>query len=522
MQIPAADPGAIVGYELEQEEHPYFQEADWTFSEDVSVREATYTLQLPPGWSYKAVWRNHAAQEPVKIGDNQWQWTISDIKAVKNEQDMPPLNALAQQLQVQLIPTTGEGKVLSSWRDLGNWYDGLTSGRRGSTSAISQKVAELTGTQTTKLGKMQALARFVQGDIRYVAISLGIGGLQPHAAADIFTNRYGDCKDKATLLSAMLTDIGVESYYVIINAEHDVVPADASASPEWFDHAILAIQLPADVKDSSFPALSKHAVLGNILYFDPTNEFIPFGQLPGYLQGNHAMLVRPDGTELVTLPVQNASTNGITRTAMLTLNDKGELSGEVTEHLIGYVSFLARANLQANAQEAARAKIVERKLDNAFASFSVKTFTINNQADITQPLEYKYSFAADKYAKLTGDMLIVRPRILGSESSDILETNEKRENPVAFVSLRKDTDDFTVSLPAGYVADDLPAPVDLDYPFASYHSKTEVKGGTLHYTRTFERKQFMVPTDKLDDLKKFYRQIYNDERASAVFVRNAH
>ncbi|MES1191818.1 MAG: DUF3857 domain-containing transglutaminase family protein [Steroidobacter sp.] len=522
LQIPAADPGAIVGYEVQLEERPYFQEAEWTFSEDVPVREATYTLQLPAGWSFKAFWRNHAAQDPVKIANNQWQWTVSDIKAVKHEDDMPPFNALAQQLQLQLIPAQGEGRVLASWRDLGNWYLGLTSDRRVLTPGISQEVTGLTGTQTTLLGKMQALARFAQGDIRYVAISLGIGGLQPHAAADIFANRYGDCKDKATLLSTMLKQIGVDSYYVIINAEHDVVPADALPSTNWFNHAILAIQLPASMKDVSFPALSKHPVLGNILYFDPTNEFIPFGQLPGYLQGNHAMLVRADGTELVTLPVQNASTSGRARSATLVLNDRGQLSGQVTERLTGYTSFMVRSTLQKTTLATERQKIIERKLADAFSAFSVTGFKINNEADITQPLEYQYSFAADKYAKSAGDMLIVRPRILGSEASAILETTDKRENPVEYVSLQKDTDDFTVSLPAGYVADDLPAPVDADYPFASYHSKAEVKGNTLHYTRTFEIKQFMVPADKLDDLKKFYRAIYNDERANAVLVRKDH
>ena len=66
---------------------------------------------------------------------------------------------------------------------------------------------------------MRALAKFVQGDIRYVAIELGIGGLQPHQASDIYSHRYGDCKDKATLMSSMLREIGVESYYLDVNTQ---------------------------------------------------------------------------------------------------------------------------------------------------------------------------------------------------------------------------------------------------------------------------------------------------------------
>jgi hypothetical protein len=260
-------------------------------------------------------------------------------------------------------------------------------------------------------------------------------------------------------------------------------------------------------------------VLGDILFFDPTNEFIPFGELPGYLQGNNAMLVRKDGTELLKLPVQPSATNGVRRTAKLALNDKGLISGEVAEELVGDLSFESRARLQRNSMDVERARFIERKLANSLSSFRVMDFKVGNQTDIYRPLEYKYSFEADKYAKLTGDMLIVRPRVLGSKSSALLETDEKRENPVQFVSLQKDTDEFEVTLPSGYVADDLPAPIDLDYPFGSYHSKTSVTGNSLKYVRTFEIKQFTVPVDKLDELKSFYRQIYRDERANAVLIK---
>ena len=83
---------------------------------------------------------------------------------------------------------------------------------------IKQQVAKLTASKTTPLEKMQAIAEFVQHDIRYVAIELGIGGLQPHPAPEVFSHRYGDCKDKATLVRSMLHEIGIESYHVVINS----------------------------------------------------------------------------------------------------------------------------------------------------------------------------------------------------------------------------------------------------------------------------------------------------------------
>jgi hypothetical protein len=102
------------------------------------------------------------------------------------------------------------------------------------------------------------------------------------------------------------------------------------------------------------------------------------------------------------------------------------------------------------------------------------------------------------------------------KTSGILETKEPRKFPVEFDGPARDTDTFDISIPAGYVVDDLPPAVDADYGFASYHSKTEVKGNLIHYSRTFEVKELSVPVAKVDDLKKFYRIIAGDERNTVV------
>lgn len=78
------------------------------------------------------------------------------------------------------------------------------------------------------------------------------------------------------------------------------------------------------------------------------------------------------------------------------------------------------------------------------------------------------------------------------------------------------TDSFEIALPAGYVVDDLPPPVDADVGFASYHSKCEVKGNSIFYTRDFEVKELSVPVSKAEELKNFYRIIATDERNTAV------
>ena len=115
-----------------------------------------------------------------------------------------------------------------------------------------------------------------------------------------------------------------------------------------------------------------------------------------------------------------------------------------------------------------------------------------------------------------GNLLLVRPRVVGSDSSSLLETQEPRRYPVEFEGPWKNSDTIEIAIPAGYEVDDLPPAMDADYSFASYHSKTEASGNTLKYTRTFEVKELSVPVSKVDDLKKLYRIIAGDERNTAV------
>jgi hypothetical protein len=106
--------------------------------------------------------------------------------------------------------------------------------------------------------------------------------------------------------------------------------------------------------------------------------------------------------------------------------------------------------------------------------------------------------------------------VLGIKSESLLETKEPRRFPIEFEGPVRDTDDFEISIPSGYAVDDLPGPTDADYSFAGYHSKTEVKGNVIHYTRTFEVKELSVPVNQAHELKKFYRTVASDERNTAV------
>jgi hypothetical protein len=516
LQIPASDPGNIVGYEIEHEDRPYVLQDQWMFQDTIPVREARYTLQLAPGWEYKAVWLNHEEVKPTSVGNNQWQWVVSDMKAIQPENSMPSWKGVAGQMVVSLFPTGGgANKGFADWNEMGRWENGLAIGRREASPEMKQKVAMLTASSPTPLEKMHALAQFVQRDIRYVAIQLGIGGWQPHPAPEIFVHRYGDCKDKATLMSTMLKEIGVESYYFSVNTTRGAV-TPATPAIRWFNHEILAVRLPGDVKDSSLVAVLEHPKLGRLLIFDPTDEWTPFGQLRGELQSNYGLLVTQDGGELLKLPQLPTSRSGVQRAAKLKLSPNGTLSGDFVETRLGDAGLWQRMTLKSVTKETDKIKPIETIVSHSLSTFQITKASVSNLNLTDQPFGYQYSLVAENYAKNAGNLLLVRPRVLGSKSSDLLETKEPRKYAVEFDGPSRDTDTFEIALPAGYEVDDLPPPVDADYGFASYHSKTEVNGNTLKYTRTFEVKELSVPLGKVEDLKKLYRIIAGDERNTAV------
>jgi hypothetical protein len=525
LTIPAPDPGNIVGYEYEVEEQPLFLQHIWDFQAPDPVRESHFSLQLPPGWEYKASWLNYSETQPTQSGGNSWQWVLNDVKGIRREPLMPPFDGVAGQMIVSFFTSSG-GPALNAnanWNTMGKWYASLVGDRVDASPEIKQQVSSLTASKTTQLQKMQAIAEFVQHDIRYVAIELGIGGVQPHPASEVFSHRYGDCKDKATLVRSMLREIGVESFHVLINAERGAVTRDMPAH-NGFNHLITAIQLPEGMVDPSLIATMQHPKLGRILFFDPTNPLIPFGELPGYLQANYGLLITPAGGELVELPQQPPAMNSIDRTAKLTLDGEGTLKGDVKEVRLGGRAASERGALMNVTKATDRIKPIETLLGSSLSTFRITHASVINLDHTDQPFGFNYTFESANYAKNAGGLLLVRPRVLGNKGFNIFETRDKepRKFPFEFAEPARDVDTFEIAIPAGYEVDDMPPPVDADYSFASYHSKTEVSGGVIRYTRTFEVKELSVPVDRADDLRRFDRAITGDERNTVVLKAVAH
>ncbi len=159
--------------------------------------------------------------------------------------------------------------------------------------------------------------------------------------------------------------------------------------------------------------------------------------------------------------------------------------------------------------------MLEDFLGGFLAGFHLTHASVTNLDRMGDSLGLHYQFTADQYAKSAGELLMVRPRVLGEKSSAVAE-EESRRFPVEFAEASLQTDDFEITLPPGYVVDDAPHPMQADAPFASYKSQIQVDNGKIHYTRTYQVKQVLVPVDQLGELRQFNREVATDETSSVV------
>jgi len=504
LRIPGGDPGTIFAYEYQRRERPFLLQSVWHFQENIPVLRARLQLSLPDLWTYDARWANYKPVESVNA-----TWDLRDIPAVDYEPRMPSYSTLAGRVGVIFIPPgTDNGSAQRSWNDLANWYAGLASSRLAPTAELQAKVREL-AKSPAKEASIRALARFAQKDVRYVAIEIGIGGYQPHAAGDVFRNRYGDCKDKATLLKAMLKEIGIESHYVLVHTTRGHVDPQLPLLAS-FNHVILAIASPEKTH-----ATIEHPSLGKLVLFDPTSTTTPYGYLPSYLQESRGLLVTASGGQLIPLGSHAPDANQLRRKATLALDQNGTLTGTVEEVRTGWIASEMRASLQSmNATD--RIHLIERNIGGHLTNYSATGIAIENLEDAETDLVIRYGLTAKGYAKSVADMLLVRPRVLGQKPEAIVDLSERKfgyvtEGP----SLQ--TDEVEIAVAPVFRMDELPAPIAVSTPLVDYASVSEFKDGVLRYKRKYALNTFFVPRESLPELNKSFSRILADERASAVF-----
>ena len=513
---PGRDPGGIIAYEYEKRERPYLAETNWEFQDELPRMRQSFTVALPAGYTYTTTWARHAKVEGIDLENHSYRWEMNDVPAI--DLDHVPMapneGALAARMTVHY---TGPGLAEpqdGTWQGIGEWYEGLSRDRLVSTPDIAAKAAELTAGKTDFYDKAEAIGDFVQQKIRYFVIEMGVGGYQPHAAEEIFRGRYGDCKDKATLLSAMLSSVGIHSALMMVDSERGVVDPDAPSI--WGNHMIAAIEIPKGYESPKLHSVVTAKTGKRYLIFDPTWYLTPFGQLEDNLQGSYGVLIEGKDSQVIELPVMDPTLNTIRRTGKFELSADGSLKGSVTDLRFGDLAE-TRRQVFSSEGEKKQTEYVNRVIAQDFTGASMTGLKVENVDALNKDLTTTFDLQASHFASFTGPLLMIRPRVLGSYELDV--DRKPRHVEIDLEQTMQGTDEYDIELPQGYVVDELPDPVKIDVGFASYVSSTELHGRVLHYSRTYTVRQVTVPATKYEAVQQLAAAIAADEGSQAILKR---
>jgi hypothetical protein len=511
---PGADPGGVVAWETTEQLPTYFSEDHWDFQNPVPTVHSVYEIDLPAGWHQYAVWSRHNSMTPTEVVPGHFRWEQTNVAGVdlSDVQLAPAWMALAGRMTVHFSANAiPEGDAL--WAQIGNWYEGLAAPRSEGGADLATTARSVAGAGDF-MAKLTNVADFMQQQIRYVGIEIGIGGLQPHAAEDIFHSRYGDCKDKATLMIAMLDAVGIRATWVPVDDRRGVV--DPKAPSLVGNHMIMAIEIPHGYENPRLQAVVTAKTGKRYLIFDPTNPYVSIGELPDYEQGGYGLLVAGTDSQVIQLPVLQPADDVTQRAAKFALAADGTLTGNVTVMRSGASGWGLRDRLAMDSDKEQR-ELVEHLLQEDFSTFTLGTEKAENVRVLDKPLELEYQVTAPAYAKTAGTMLLVRPRVVGSDAWGL--DDKARTVPISFDGERTWKDDFDVTIPAGYAVDDVPDPVNLDVGFATYHSEVKAEGDVLHYQRDYVLKKLTLAPDEYGTLRKLEAAITADEDSDAVLKK---
>ena len=513
-----AEPGAVFGYQTTTEDRSVFTQFDWDFQDRLPTLISRYTVAVPTGWRVSGITFNHAKIEPTVSGSS-YTWELRNLPPIEEEPMSPPITSIAPRLAVSYYPAAGAqatmGRTFDTWADVARWMSELEDPQATVDDPLAAKARELTANSKTELERIQAIGHYVQG-IQYISIQTGIGrggGYRPHAATEVFAKAYGDCKDKANLMRAMLKAVKIESYMVSIYSGDPTYVREEWASPQQFNHCIIAIKVSDETQS---PTVIKHPALGRLLIFDPTEESTPVGDLPFYEQDSFALVDVKDGGALVRMPITPPEANQLERQADVSLSSDGSITASLHERAQGQSAVRARAIFN-GVSRSDFMKVMESWISaSANGAKLSKVEPSDSKTDGRFALDVE--FTAAKYGQLMQDRLLVFKPAIVSRRESLSLTEPMRKQPVV-LKANAYTETVRVKLPEGFDVDELPDPLKLDAPFGNYSTNYTVKDGQLVFSRTMVVRAATIPSEQYAAVRNFFERIRAAEQSPVVLAK---
>lgn len=505
LSISGVAPGTIVDYSYTTEETKPFLEGDeyntWGLTMGNTVRRSRYIVDLPADVRPLLLETNlRQPRVERRVGNRRvYTWSGQDIERYESEEFAADSNGVSQSVEWAL-PNT--------WERIGRWYLGHARDRETVTDSVRSKARALVKDARSFDDSVRALHRYVAQDIRYVSISLGIGGYQPRFPDEVMTAGFGDCKDKATLFVALMRSVGLEAYQVVLSSSGNVTEELPSISQ--FDHVIAAYRRPAT---------------DGYQYADLTAELTPLGELPFGPQGEFGIVVRPDNrVEEVTFPLTAPEENGALSRFRGELRADGSVYGEYTAESFGNQQYQLREATSNPFDSLQTQRVRDALAGGVFPGSTGSNLRLNNGRDLQAPARLQVTVSGGRALQSTGRTALLQVPVPNMSQVGTLvtalEAAKPRRLPIAasaIMGYARSAEELELTLPEGWTVE-LPEDVVVDSPFGAYIKRYSQEGRVLRVSRQLTGKHGTFAPERISDVIAFLKAIAVDD-ASVLVVR---
>ncbi|MBX5483006.1 MAG: DUF3857 domain-containing protein [Myxococcaceae bacterium] len=392
-----------------------------------------------------------AEQTSPEKGRTLYAWRAQNVPKIVPEPSMPGWSEVATTLHVS---------TYKAWNDVGRYWWGLVRDQLTPNEELRRTVDQvLSGVdRKDELAVVRAIYDFVVTHTRYVALEFGIHGYKPYRVDRILARRFGDCKDKASLIHAMLEVAGVDSRLVLLRMRNLGMVDPEPASLAAFNHAIAYI-----------PKFD--------LYLDGTAAFHGSSELPTADRHANALIVEPDGTaRFLTTPEANAKDNLTRLTMEVTLKPGGEATLQGDSTIRGVDAPEYRRTYQT---VTGRKSAFERGWAQAFPGVQVKKLELSDLSKLEQPVQLTFEMEVPRYSEVLDEGLRFYPFGSPRAFAQTWAPLVKRQYDLDLEMPWTQSWTFRTAIPEGSEVGELPANVDDETPFGYLRMHHRIEGGAV-------------------------------------------
>jgi hypothetical protein len=501
ISFPAVAEGATIEYKVTVYKSQLINKKDFVIPMLLQTQEpiidSRFSLSMPDDrtLSLKVINERYntfgANLSPVissKDGRRIYEWNFKNIPQIIPEPEMPPV----QEINPGILMSSFE-----SWDELYGWWWQLAKDKIRADEAIKQKVSELTSSLGSKEAKLKAIHNFCAQKIRYVAVEYGQAGYEPHQAADIFKNKYGDCKDQAILLVTMLKEAGFNAWPVLIPTRDSF-----NMSPDFpsmmFNHCIACVSWQ-----------------GQIVFMDPTAETCSFGDLPAGDQDRNVLVIQDKKYIIARTPLYSANHNNIRQRLSLVLAKDESVTGSRELSSFGVYDQAQRYWLLYTVPDLVKDKI-SSKIQEISIGATLDGYEVENLNDLNEPLLLRYKFHGPELLTDAGPL-----RILPGQSSLDMSAVAKaaRTYPIVYPVLDLKDVETTIALPSDYDIRYMPDQIRQENKWMKFSAGYSVQKNVLKFRQTAELLQLIISQDEYPEYKKFLEQLAKSVKQRVVLER---